>query len=126
MKEAKGFTGKNIFTATGSMVVGILLFCGLIGILTSQQILPEEMSSTICLILTEMTILLCCYIAVRVLPKKRLPAGVMLAATVAGLRLMIGTISFSEEELNIWGCILTLGIGAAAGIMASAKKQRRK
>lgn len=126
MKKNKQLVGKHTVVAFGLMVFGVLCVCVLAGMLISKEIVPEEMGPVISAAMSELVVLLLCCITARTMPQSRLPAAMILAGGFAAFRLLAGTILFPEAELRLIGCLVTLVMGVAAGLMASTKKQRRR
>ena len=117
---------KSIIVPQIIMTAGGLLLCGLIGLLVSKQVVPAGMSATAIVVLIETLVLACVYTVARKQTKKRLPIALLIAAIYISIRLLTGTIFFSAEKLQVFGCLVTLGTGIVAGILSGMKKQRRR
>lgn len=125
MKQ-KRLNGKNMGFALLTMIAGAFASCCLIGLLVGTQIIPEEMGPLISFCLTEILVMLVCYWAARKVPQSRLLASLIIAALFLGLRLLMGIVLFSGEDLHLTRCLAILAAAIAAGFMASTKKQRRR
>lgn len=117
---------KSIIVPQIFMTAGGLLLCGLIGLLVSKQVVPAGMSATAIMVLIETLVLACVYTVARKQTKKRLPIALLVSAIYISIRLLVGTIFFSGEKLQVFGCLVTLGTGIVAGILSGMKKQRRR
>lgn len=126
MKKNNKTAGKNMLTTLAIIILGTAVFCGLIGMMISNLIVPSQLGGVAAQGLTEGLVLLCCYVMARKLQQSRLVASMIVSAVFMLLRVIAGLVLFPKGEVNLLGCAVTLVAGAAAGLLSSMKKQRRR
>ncbi len=125
MKQKK-INGKSVGIELLVLVVAILLTCSLLALLIEKQVVPELVGRLMSIGLAEVLVMVLGYRCARRVPQNRLLAAMAPAGVFLVIRLLIHVIAFAGEGMQLYRCLITLAAAAAAGIMASTKKQHRR
>ena len=124
--KKRTMNGKELGLAALFMALGAIGASCLVAVLTARQILPETMSSVASVTLAELVVLLVCYLNARKMSQSRLPAALLTATPFVVLRLLAGLFMLKGESVSLVGVLITVGVAAVGGMMASTKKKRRR
>lgn len=126
MKRTKRLLWKDIGLLSVIAIAGGILFCGIIGVLISRQIVSEQIGASAAIILTELLLLICACVAARKQSKNRLLVAMLVALICVAVRLVAGGGYHYEQSIKPVGCLITMGAGVCAGLLSMQKKQRRR
>ncbi len=126
MKKTKKMNYQNELLGLVVMCVGALLISSLLGMLISKEIVPEVTGPIATVALTELLVVVTCYVTVRKRGQQRFLTAVVLAAAFCVIRLLAGLMANFDGEIQLLPCLITVSAGAVGGIWGNAKKKRRR
>ena len=107
--------------------VGVFLMCCILGLLVLQELVPIRAAPAAAVCLGGVCVFTACYFTAREIPQSRLPVSLGMALTFSLLCLVVKTALFSGWEMHIgWPAAVPFLASAAAGLLASRKRKRRR
>lgn len=126
MKRGSDTMRKRIAIWGGAQVALLLLLCGLMAAAIMAEWIRPEMGQILTMALAIVMIFVCSLLSARSAPRQRLAVSMLTAAVPAAAGLAAKLIAFADWPVN-WKWILpVLGAAAAAGVIASGKKTRKR
>lgn len=106
---------------------GSFLVCCILSLLTLQELLPVRAAPVAAVCLGGVCVFAASYVTVRGIPQSRLPVSLGMALVFSLLCLAVKAALFSRWEMHIgWPAAVPFLAAAAAGVLASRKKKRRR
>ena len=119
--------GRQVLLAAAATAAAGFILCCLVGLLVSKEVLPVDGGRGAVVALVNGVLLLACFLTARQSPQSRLPVSMAVAAVFWVICLLIKAVAFSAWELSPgWTMALPPVAAAAAGLLASRRKTRRR
>ena len=119
--------GKRIGLGALGAIGAAALICGLLAMLVSGELLPLTAGVTAAPVCFGLCLFGACFLTARSVPQSRLPVSLAVAALAVLLCLFGKAICFpSDPLLWDWRFAIPWAASAAAGLLASRKKTRRR
>ena len=118
--------GKRMVVSVIVLAAGLLLLCGLLGLLIIREVITPELGRTAATILALVLVFGVCWYLARSAPKQRLAVSVLAAGSAVLTGLVCKSLAFSQCLTNWRAVLIVLAASVGAGLLASGKKQRRR
>ena len=128
MKQANGTAlSKIILVCTTMAVLGGILICCFMGLLTNLEMVRTEIAQWLSVLVTDGVLLLCCWYAANKAGKGRLQvsgvvAGAYLLTCLLGKAMLCSGYSITFD----WRMVLPIAAALGGGILASRRKTRHR
>ncbi len=107
--------------------VASALLCGLLGLLVSKEVLPLHAAPVIAVILAGAALFTACYLVARTASKSRLPIAMAMALVFSLVSMAIRAAAIPTQPMTLgWTTAVPFLAAAAAGLLSSKKKTRRR